>query len=116
MHASASAQFLAISGLLSVGMLVALLLTFSARTHRIESLVIRRTAELRQASHALKSEAQRFHGVFENAPIGVFIADPRRPSEGRPIRSFSGCWIASPAIWTSAIARMPRKWPRWGGT
>ena len=75
MYASPSTQVVAGFSVLSIGLFVALLLTLSARTHRVESLVVQRTAQLRRASQAQRINEQRFRSVFDNAPVGVVVSE-----------------------------------------
>jgi len=72
----------ALIGLMCSALLGSLLLLVTGRTHRIETLVLARTAELkREAAErergalALRESEQRFRNIFETAPIGVLFAD-----------------------------------------
>jgi len=72
----------ALVGLLATAMVGALLLLMSGRTQHVEALVKERTAALEReiASHAeseqvLRQAEQRFHSIFETAPIGIVFTD-----------------------------------------
>jgi len=72
----------AIVGLMSAGVLGALLLTVTGRAHRIELAVRERTAALtqqmrerEQAETAMRASEQRFRNIFNNVPIGVCYTD-----------------------------------------
>ncbi|MEO6276933.1 CHASE domain-containing protein [Roseateles sp.] len=72
----------ALVGLLATAMVGALLLLISGRTQHVEALVQQRTAELERAiagraegAHALNQSEQRFHSIFETAPIGIVFTD-----------------------------------------
>jgi PAS domain S-box-containing protein len=71
-------------GVLSTGVLGALLLTVTGRTRRIEAAVTERTAALQQEVHerqqaesALRESEQRFRNILNNVPIGVVYTDLR---------------------------------------
>jgi PAS domain S-box-containing protein len=73
-----------IIGVLSTGVLGALLLTVTGRTRRIEAAVAERTAALQQqvaerqqAESALRESEQRFRNILNNVPIGVVYTDLR---------------------------------------
>ena len=73
-----------IIGVLSTGVLGALLLTVTGRTLRIEAAVAERTAALQQevverqqAESALRESEQRFRNILNNVPIGVVYTDLR---------------------------------------
>ncbi|HEY9109095.1 MAG TPA: PAS domain S-box protein [Roseateles sp.] len=72
----------ALVGLLATAMVGALLLLMSGRTQHVEALVKERTAALEReiASRAegeqvLRQAEQRFHSIFETAPIGIVFTD-----------------------------------------
>jgi PAS domain S-box-containing protein len=72
----------ALIGLLCCALLGALLLLVTGRTHRIEAVVLERTAELKReaaererSSVALRDSQQRFRNIFDAAPIGVIFAE-----------------------------------------
>ncbi|RZL57130.1 MAG: PAS domain S-box protein [Variovorax sp.] len=72
----------ALVGLLSTAMVGALLLLMSGRTQHVEALVRERTAELEreiagraEGAQALRQTEQRFHSIFETAPIGIAFTD-----------------------------------------
>ena len=73
-----------IVGVLSTGVLGALLLAMTGRTRRIEAAVTERTAALQQevlerqqAESALRESEQRFRNILNNVPIGVVYTDLR---------------------------------------
>ncbi|WP_457422463.1 CHASE domain-containing protein [Roseateles sp. P5_E7] len=72
----------ALVGLLATAMVGALLLLMSGRTQHVEALVRERTAALEreiagraEGEHALSQSEQRFHSIFETAPIGIVFTD-----------------------------------------
>ncbi|MFG6487430.1 CHASE domain-containing protein [Roseateles sp. BYS78W] len=72
----------ALVGLLATAMVGALLLLMSGRTQHVEALVKERTAALEreiasraEGEHALSQSEQRFHSIFETAPIGIAFTD-----------------------------------------
>ncbi|MDR7268870.1 PAS domain S-box-containing protein [Pelomonas saccharophila] len=72
----------ALVGLLATAMVGALLLLMSGRTQHVEALVRERTAALErevatraQGERALTQSEQRFHSIFETAPIGIAFTD-----------------------------------------
>lgn len=72
----------ALVGLLATAMVGALLLLMSGRTQHVEALVRERTAALEremanraQGERALNQSEQRFHSIFETAPIGIAFTD-----------------------------------------
>lgn len=72
----------ALVGLLATAMVGALLLLMSGRTQHVEALVRERTAALErevasrtQGERALSQSEQRFHSIFETAPIGIAFTD-----------------------------------------
>ncbi len=72
----------ALVGLLATAMVGALLLLMSGRTQHVEALVRERTAALERevanralGERALSQSEQRFHSIFENAPIGIAFTD-----------------------------------------
>ncbi|MGM9483809.1 ATP-binding protein [Roseateles sp. NT4] len=72
----------ALVGLLATAMVGALLLLMSGRTQHVEALVSERTAALErevasraQGERALSQSEQRFHSIFETAPIGIAFTD-----------------------------------------
>ena len=72
----------ALVGLLATAMVGALLLLMSGRTQHVEALVNERTAALEreiagraEGEHALSQSEQRFHSIFETAPIGIAFTD-----------------------------------------
>jgi len=72
----------ALVGLLATAMVGALLLMMSGRTQHVEALVRERTAALEremanraQGERALSQSEQRFHSIFETAPIGIAFTD-----------------------------------------
>ena len=72
----------ALVGLLATAMVGALLLLMSGRTQHVEALVGERTAALEreiasrtQGERALNQSEQRFHSIFETAPIGIVFTD-----------------------------------------
>jgi len=72
----------ALVGLLATAMVGALLLLMSGRTQHVEALVQERTAALErevanraQGERALSQSEQRFHSIFETAPIGIAFTD-----------------------------------------
>ena len=78
----ANAWLFSTVGLLSAGMLAALLLTVTGRTRRIEAAVAERTADLQRevaerqrTESALSESEQRFRNIFDHAPIGILYAD-----------------------------------------
>ena len=73
-----------IVGVMSTGVLGALLLAMTGRTRRIEAAVAERTAALQQevlerqqAESALRESEQRFRNILNNVPIGVVYTDLR---------------------------------------
>ena len=74
----ANAWLFSTVGLLSAGMLAALLLTVTGRTRRIEAAVAERTADLQRevaerqrTESALRESEQRLRNIFDQAPIGI---------------------------------------------
>jgi PAS domain S-box-containing protein len=72
----------ALVGLMATAMVGALLLLMSGRTQHVEALVSERTAALEreiasraQGERALTQSEQRFHSIFETAPIGIAFTD-----------------------------------------
>ena len=72
----------ALVGLLATAMVGALLLLMSGRTQHVEALVGERTAALEreianraQGERALSQSEQRFHSIFDAAPIGIAFTD-----------------------------------------
>ena len=78
----ANAWLFSTVGLLSAGMLAALLLLVTGRTRRIEAAVAERTAALQhemavrqRTESALRESEQRLRNIFDHAPIGIVYAD-----------------------------------------
>ena len=78
----ANAWLFSTVGLLSTGMLAALLLLVTGRTRRIEAAVAERTADLQhemavrqRTESALRESEQRLRNIFDHAPIGIVYAD-----------------------------------------
>lgn len=72
----------ALVGLLATAMVGALLLLMSGRTQHVEALVKERTAALQreiasrtEGEQVLRQAEQRFHSIFETAPIGIVFTD-----------------------------------------
>lgn len=74
--------FFSVSGLLSVGMLSAVLLAITGRARRIEVAVNERTADLQRevqererTEQALRDSERRFRNILDHLPLGVVYAD-----------------------------------------
>ena len=77
-----SLWFFSFTGLLSVSMLSALLLTITGRARRVEVAVAERTAALRhevaerqRTEQALRDSEQRLRNIMDHVPLGVLYAD-----------------------------------------
>ena len=72
----------AITGLMAIGLMGALLLIVTGRTRRTELAVAERTfqlqheiAEREATEHALRDSEQRFRNIFNSVPMGVLYTD-----------------------------------------
>ena len=77
-----NAWLFSLVGLMSTGMLGALLLTVTGRTRRVEEAVAHRTADLRRevaersrTEAALRESEQRFRNILDHLPLGLIYAD-----------------------------------------
>ncbi|WP_144006975.1 ATP-binding protein, partial [Pelomonas sp. KK5] len=85
LSASREGKLIEFFGISCLALITALLLTHSSRAQRAAHLIAERTVELKQTSQALRSHAQRFRGVFDNAPVGVCISSlDGRPMDANP--------------------------------